>query len=49
MSFSSFFSEQAKKPKGMFGRSIMSAIFNIGNAKLNELVYKESAIQEKKG
>ncbi len=47
MSFSSFFSEQARKPKGLFGRLIMSAIFNLGNAKLNELVNKTLSVQEK--
>jgi ubiquinone/menaquinone biosynthesis C-methylase UbiE len=46
MNFSSFFSEQARKPKGMFGHVIMSAIFNIGNAKLNELVNKTMSVQD---
>lgn len=46
MSFSSFFSEQARKPKGLFGRVIMSAIFNIGNAKLNDFVNETMAVQE---
>jgi ubiquinone/menaquinone biosynthesis C-methylase UbiE len=46
MSFSSFFSEQARNPKGFFGRVIMSTIFNIGNAKLNKLVYDMMSVQE---
>ena len=46
MSFSSFFSEQARKPKGLFGRVIMSAVFNIGNAKLHDLVFEMMSIQE---
>ncbi len=46
MSFSSFFSEQARKPKGLFGHIIMSTIFNIGNAKLNELVNETMSIQD---
>ncbi len=45
MSFSSFFSEQARKPKGLFGRIIMSTIFNIGNAYLNKTVNETLAIQ----
>ena len=35
MSFKDFFSKQAQKPSGLFGRLIMSIIFNIGNKKLN--------------
>lgn len=46
MSFSTFFSEQARKPNGLFGRLVMSAIFNIGNAKLNELVSEIVSVQE---
>ncbi len=46
MSFSSFFSEQARKPKGLFGRMIMSAIFNIGNTKLNDLVNETMSVQD---
>ncbi len=46
MSFSSFFSEQARKPKGMFGRVVMSAVFNIGNATLNDLVSEMMAVQD---
>ena len=45
MSFSSFFSNQAKKPSGLFGRIVMSAIFDIGNAYLNEMVNETLAIQ----
>jgi ubiquinone/menaquinone biosynthesis C-methylase UbiE len=46
MSFSSYFSEQARKPKGLFGRTMMSAIFNIGNARLNELINEAMSIQD---
>ncbi len=46
MSFSSFFSEQARKPKGWFGRVVMSAVFNIGNATLNDLVFEMMAVQD---
>ena len=38
MSFSSFFSKQAKKPSGLFGRLVMSNIFNFGNSYLNQFV-----------
>ena len=40
MRFSSFFANQAKKPSGWFGRMVMSRIFDIGNARLNRLVYE---------
>ncbi len=46
MSFSTFFSEQARKPSGLFGRLIMSIIFNIGNAKLNRFVNEIMSVQE---
>jgi hypothetical protein len=32
MDFSKFFSEQARKPSGIFGQVVMSAVFDIGNA-----------------
>jgi SAM-dependent methyltransferase len=40
MRFSNFFSKQAQKPSGWFGRLVMSRIFDIGNARLNRLVYQ---------
>jgi ubiquinone/menaquinone biosynthesis C-methylase UbiE len=46
MSFSTFFSEQARKPTGLFGRLVMSNIFNIGNVKLNRFVYEIMSVQE---
>ncbi|MCD4675588.1 MAG: class I SAM-dependent methyltransferase [Desulfobacula sp.] len=46
MSFSTFFSQQAKKPSGVFGRLVMSAIFNIGNSKLNRFVNEIMSVQE---
>ncbi|MBN1183380.1 MAG: class I SAM-dependent methyltransferase [Bacteroidales bacterium] len=46
MSFSTFFSEQARKPTGLFGRLIMSIIFNVGNAKLNRFVNEIMSVQE---
>jgi hypothetical protein len=39
MAFKTFFSQQARKPSGWFGRWIMSGIFDFGNARLNRLVY----------
>jgi len=45
MSFSTFFSKQAKKPSGLFGRIVMAAIFDIGNAYLNEMVNDALAIE----
>ena len=38
MNFSSFFSEQARKPDGLFGRMVMSIVFDRGNAFLNNFV-----------
>lgn len=38
MSFSSFFSKQARKPSGLFGRLVMSNIFDFGNSYLNRFV-----------
>ena len=46
MSFPTFFSQQARKPSGVFGRLVMSAIFNIGNSKLNRFVNEIMSIQE---
>ena len=45
MSFSSFFSKQAQKPSGLFGRIVMATIFDIGNAYLNEMVNDALAIE----
>ncbi len=38
MNFSSFFSEQARRPEGLFGRMVMSIVFDQGNAFLNDFV-----------
>jgi ubiquinone/menaquinone biosynthesis C-methylase UbiE len=46
MSFRSFFSEQARKPTGLFGRLIMSRIFDQGNAMLNEFMRELLTLQE---
>jgi ubiquinone/menaquinone biosynthesis C-methylase UbiE len=46
MSFRTFFSKQARKPTGLFGRLIMSRIFDLGNAVLNDLVGELLALQE---
>ena len=45
MNFSSFFSNQARKPTGLFGRFIMSTIFEIGNTDLNSLVHELLSVQ----
>ena len=47
MSFSSFFSKQAQKPTGIFGRIVMATVFDIGNAYLNEMVNDALAIENK--
>ena len=46
MNFEKFFSEQASKPTGLFGRLIMSKIFDLGNAVLNDLVRELLTLQE---
>lgn len=40
MGFKDFFSKQAGNPSGLFGRLIMSRIFEKGNADLNDLMLK---------
>ncbi len=45
MDFSTFFSKQAKKPSGFFGRFVMSFIFDRGNAILNRFSHEMMAIQ----
>jgi len=46
MRFSTFFSKQARKPTGIFGRFYMSRVFEKGNAELNALVYEALSIRE---
>jgi len=45
MSFSSFFSEQARKPAGFFGRWVMSIVFDKGNSFLNGFVEELMSVQ----
>ena len=45
MSFRTYFSQQARKPYGWFGRWIMSNIFDFGSARLNRLVYDILSLQ----
>ena len=45
MNFSTFFSEQARKPAGLFGRIVMSIIFDQGNAFLNGFVNELMSVQ----
>ena len=46
MSFSDFFSEQARRPSGLFGKLIMSLIFSKGNAALNQFTYELMSVQK---
>ncbi len=46
MGFSDFFSKQARKPKGLFGKLIMSLIFSRGNASLNAFTQELMTIQK---
>jgi ubiquinone/menaquinone biosynthesis C-methylase UbiE len=45
MNFSTFFSEQARRPKGLFGRMVMSIVFDQGNAFLNSFVNELMSVQ----
>ena len=45
MNFSTFFTEQARKPAGLFGRFVMSLIFEQGNAFLNGFVNELMSVQ----
>lgn len=45
MSISAFFSEQARRPSGWFGRIVMPIVFNRGNAFLNGFVNEIMAVQ----
>ena len=46
MNFATFFSNQARKPTGLFGRLVMSVIFDVGNARLNKFVNEAMSVQE---
>ena len=46
MNFATFFSNQARKPTGLFGRLVMSVIFDVGNARLNRFVNEVMSVQE---
>ena len=45
MNFSTFFSRQARRPDGLFGRLVMSIVFDQGNAFLNNFVYELMSVQ----
>lgn len=46
MSFRTFFSKQARKPTGLWGRLIMSRIFDQGNTVLNDFIRELLTLQE---
>ena len=46
MRFSTYFSKQAEKPSGIYGRFIMSRIFDKGNLELNNFVKETLAIKK---
>lgn len=46
MHFKTFFSKQAGNPSGLFGRIIMSKIFDLGNAPLNRLMKEHLGLEE---
>jgi ubiquinone/menaquinone biosynthesis C-methylase UbiE len=45
MGFSDYFSRQAENPFGLFGRLVMSRVFNFGNAILNNMVKEILSVQ----
>ena len=45
MNYSTYFSKQARKPTGIFGRFYMSRVFEKGNAELNALTFETLSIQ----
>lgn len=45
MNFSTFFSKQARRPEGLFGRIVMRIIFDQGNAFLNNFVIDQMSVQ----
>ena len=46
MSFSKYFAQQARKPSGLFGRLVMSVIFDKGNAFLNQCTKEFIAVKK---
>ena len=46
MAFKNFFSEQARKPSGLFGRLVMARVFDLGNVVVNDLMQEFLSIQE---
>ena len=46
MSFSRFFSEQARNPSGLFGRFVMSIVFDKGNSKINQFTVELMSVKE---
>ena len=46
MNFTTYFSKQARKPTGIFGRFYMSRVFEKGNAELNALMYETLSIRD---
>lgn len=46
MNYTKYFSKQAKKPSGIFGRFYMSRVFEKGNAELNALTFDTISIEE---
>jgi len=45
MNFTTYFSKQARKPTGLFGRFYMSLLFDKGNVELNNHVYETLSVR----
>lgn len=46
MNYSTYFSRQARKPSGLFGRFYMSQVFDKGNIELNDHLYEILSVKE---
>jgi ubiquinone/menaquinone biosynthesis C-methylase UbiE len=46
MQLKTFFSEQARKPSGLFGRLVMSRVFDLGNVVLNDFMKELLSLEE---
>jgi ubiquinone/menaquinone biosynthesis C-methylase UbiE len=45
MNYSTFFSRQARKPSGLYGRFFMSRVFEKGNVALNDHMYQALSVE----
>ncbi len=46
MSINEFFSRQARKPSGLFGRIVMKQLFDLGHKTINEMVKEQLGLNQ---